>query len=65
MKTNKPKGMAVRDTNTGWILFTGYIGALVFFIERNQGFWGDMLAFFQALVWPAYLLYAALKLLQV
>ncbi len=45
------------DSGLGYIFFMAYIGALVFFIERNIGFWGDVLAFLQAAVWPAYVLY--------
>lgn len=53
------------DNPWGYILFVGYIGALVFFVERNVGFWGDVLAFLQAAVWPAYVLYNVLKLLAI
>lgn len=48
------------DGGWGFVLFMAYIGALVFFIERNVGFWGDVLAFLQAAVWPAYVLYNVL-----
>lgn len=59
------KILTVRDNQLGWVLFTGYIGALVFFVQRNQGFWGDVLAFLQAAVWPGYVLHAVLKALQI
>jgi hypothetical protein len=42
-----------------------YIGAVIYFIERNEGFWGTVLAFLQAAVWPAYVLHAALTLLNI
>lgn len=48
------------DSGLGYIFFMAYIGALVFFIERNVGFWGDVLAFLQAAVWPAYVLHEVL-----
>ncbi len=51
------------DNPWGYVLFVAYIGALVFFIERNVGFWGDALAFLQAAVWPAYVLYHVLGIL--
>ena len=53
------------DTPWGYILFMAYIGAVIFFVERNVGFWGDVLAFLQAAVWPAYVLYNVLGLLNV
>jgi hypothetical protein len=41
----------------------GFIGAVIFFIGNATTFWGGVLGFFQALVWPAYLVYEALKVL--
>lgn len=59
------KKAAVDNGPTGYILFMAYIGALIYFIERNEGFWGTLLAFLQAAVWPAYVLYEALSRLSV
>ncbi len=53
------------DNPWGYVLFVAWIGALIYFIERNVGFWGDVLAFLQAAVWPAYVLYNVLKLLAI
>ena len=44
----------------GFIAFICYIGALVYFIETANGFWEIVGAFFQAIVWPAFLVYEAL-----
>lgn len=55
--------VTVRDSQWGWIFFTAYFGALIYFIQRNEGFWGVVLAFLQAAVWPAYVLHAVLKIL--
>jgi len=41
----------------------GFIGALIFFIGHATTFWAGVLGFFQALVWPAFLVYEALKVL--
>ena len=41
----------------------GFIGAVIFFIGHATTFWAGVLGFFQALVWPAYLVYEALKVL--
>jgi len=44
----------------GFIAFICYIGALVYFIDNANGFWEVVFAFFQAIVWPAFLVYHAL-----
>ncbi len=49
----------------GYVLFMAYVGALVYFVERNEGFSGFLLAILQAAVWPAYVLYEALTSLAV
>lgn len=54
-----------QESAAGFMFFVAYIGALVFFIERNVGFWGDLLAFLQAAVWPAYVLYNVLTFLRI
>ena len=53
------------DNPWSWALFVAYIGALVYFIERNEGFGGNLLAFLQAAAWPAYVVYEALTRLNV
>lgn len=41
----------------------GLIGAWVYFIGNAATFWLGVLGFLKGLVWPAYLVYAALKYL--
>ena len=41
----------------------GFIGAVIFFIGHATTFWGGVLGFLQAMVWPAFLVYEALKVL--
>lgn len=53
------------DNPWGWVLFVAYFGALVYFIERNEGFWGNLLAFLQAALWPAYVIYETLTRLRI
>lgn len=60
----KKKAM-VDNGQWGYILFVAYIGAVVYFLDRNEGFWGGILAFLQAAVWPAYVLHAVLNLLSI
>jgi hypothetical protein len=49
----------------GWILFTAYVGAAIYFWQQAGSFWGRLLSLLQAAVWPAYVLHAVLKLLNV
>ena len=36
--------------------FLTYFGALVYFVDKANGFWEVVLAFLQAAVWPALLI---------
>ena len=61
----KQKVEVVNGAPWGYVLFMAYIGAAIYFVERNDGFWGFLLALLQAAVWPAYVLYEALTSLGV
>ena len=61
----KVKIKHVSDSGCGFVLFMAWIGAFIYFVERNEGFWGSVLALLQACVWPAYVLYDVLKLLAI
>ncbi len=39
----------------------GVIGAMIYFITNATGFWMGLIGFLKALVWPAFLVYEALK----
>jgi hypothetical protein len=39
----------------------GFIGAAIYFISQAATFWTGVLGFLKALVWPAFLVYEALK----
>ena len=41
----------------------GLIGALVYYIQAADGFWGGVLGILKALVWPAFVIYDLLKFL--
>lgn len=47
----------------GAVYGLGVIGALVYFIGSADSFWDGAYGVFQALVWPAYLIYEALDTL--
>ncbi len=39
----------------------GLIGAAIYFISHATGFWMGVLGFLKAIVWPAFLVYEAMK----
>jgi hypothetical protein len=41
----------------------GLIGAAVYYIGAATSFWGGVLGFLKALVWPAFMVYELLKFL--
>jgi len=47
----------------GCAYFLGVIGSAVYFISQTHGFWNIVLAILKALVWPAFIVYGALKAL--
>jgi hypothetical protein len=44
----------------GAIYGIGIFGALVYYLQQADGFWAFLYAFFEAVFWPAYMVYAAL-----
>lgn len=49
----------------GFVMFAAWMGAVVYFVGRVDGFWNIIVAFFKACVWPAYVLYHVLQVLNV
>lgn len=48
----------------GFFHLLAYIGAAIYFISKSDGgFWGVILGLLQAIVWPVYLIFHALKAL--
>jgi hypothetical protein len=43
----------------------GLIGAAIYFIVQATGFWMGVLGILKAIIWPVFLVYAALKQLAV
>lgn len=39
----------------------GFIGAVIYYISTATGFWIGVLGVLKAIVWPAFLVYGALK----
>lgn len=41
----------------------GLVGAAIYYISHATGFWMGVVGFLKALIWPAFLVYEALKTL--
>ena len=54
---------AVDNGPLGFVLFVAWIGAVVYFVGKVDGFWNIIVAFLQACVWPAYVVYYGLEAL--
>ena len=52
---------AQNNATGGAIYGLGLIGAAVYYIQAATGFWMGVVGFLKALVWPAFLVYEALK----
>lgn len=55
----------VQESPWGWFFFMAYIGAVVYFVQLDPGFWGFILALLKAAVWPAFVIYEMLGLLTI
>jgi hypothetical protein len=49
----------------GFVFFTAWIGALVYFAQNSVGFWGFVLAVLKSIVWPAFLIHQLFVLLNI
>jgi hypothetical protein len=49
--------------SSGGGYLVGFIGAAVYYIQAADGFWQGVVGVLKALVWPAFLVYEALKFL--
>ncbi len=48
---------------SGAVYGLGLIGAAIYFIMQATGFWAGVLGILKAIVWPAFLVFEALKTL--
>lgn len=56
----------IRESGSaGAVYGLGFIGAVVYYIVHAPSFWAAVLGFLKAIVWPAFLVYEALKFLGV
>jgi hypothetical protein len=52
-----------KNASSGAVYGMGFIGAAIYFISTAGSFWLGALGILKAMVWPAILVYEALKLL--
>lgn len=57
------KKNATQNGSAGAVWFLGFIGAVVYYIKFADGFWDGVLGVLKAFVWPAFLVYEAMKAL--
>lgn len=48
-----------------FFFFLTYFGTLVYFLDKANGFWEVILAFLQAAIWPALLIYKIFTVLNI
>jgi hypothetical protein len=52
-----------RNAPNGAVYGLGFIGAIIYYISQATGLWMGVIGFLKAMVWPAFLVYEALKAL--
>lgn len=58
------KERVIHHSNAGNAVYgLGFIGAAIYFIMQATNFWMGVFGFLKAIVWPAFLVYEALKAL--
>lgn len=53
--------MAHKDGMSGAVYGLGFIGAIIYYLSGATSFWVGVLGFLKAIVWPAFLVFEALK----
>ena len=56
-------GKCKKTDSTCAVYGLGFLGAAIYYISQSAGFWGGVLGFLKALIWPAFLVYELLKFL--
>lgn len=60
-KYNWKSGDMKKNSGGNAVYGLGFIGAVVYFISTAGDFWGGVLGFLKAIIWPVFLVYGALK----
>jgi hypothetical protein len=62
---NHRRGRQMKSSGMfGGVYGLAFIGAAVYFIQHSESFWGGVLGFLKAVVWPALVMYKVLDLLK-
>ena len=61
MEDNHKRRNMANQGVSGSIYGLGWIGAVIYYIGHAASFWGGVLGFLKALVWPAFLVYKLLE----
>lgn len=63
-KSKKDWKCKTKDSGCGGCAyFLGFLGAVVYYISTATSFWGGVLGFLKAIVWPAFLVFEIMKYL--
>lgn len=65
MKGKEFKCGAASGGAGGALYFVGFLGAIVFFWQQANGLWEYIVGLFQAIFWPAFMVYELFKYLNV
>ena len=57
------KKIVCKEATCGGYYFLGFVGSAVYFIGHAGSFWAGVGGFFQALVWPAFLVHSLFEFL--
>ncbi len=51
----------MKSGGSGAVYGLGFIGAVVYYLSTASGFWVGVLGILKAIVWPAFLVFEAMK----
>ncbi len=57
------KETAKKGASSNTVYGLGFIGAIIYYISHATSFWMGVIGFLKSIVWPAFLVYEALKYL--
>ncbi len=55
------KETAKKGASSNTVYGLGFIGAVIYYISHATSFWAGVLGVLKSIVWPAFLVYEALK----
>ena len=63
-KKNQRRKEMNRSDTAGFVYVLTIIGAAIYFIQHSATFWGGVLGFLKALIWPLLMIYKVLDILK-